>query len=172
MSELTEREIEDKCKDISKLVEMYKTIVQYEKNELNLKDTLIKIGDFAGGNQNSISFNYSDGKRHYIRNKYGYIQREKDNTAKPNEDGIYFEKLYHLKIILEKKPEFQFADDESDRLQTDLTGLKEKIYYIFRKEENFIQTKDELVSLINPLNLFNPKTSQKDSMNKIIVSNG
>lgn len=153
MSELTEKEMEDKCHDISKLVEMYKIIVQYEKNELNLRETLIKIGDLAGGSQNSILFNYSDEERHYIRNKYGYIQRKTDDTTEPNENGIYFEKLYHLKIILEEKQEFEFADGESDRLKTDLTGLKEKIKYILHSEENFIQTKDDLVSLISPLNL-------------------
>lgn len=155
MSELTEREIEAKCQDLSTLVEMYKTVVRYEKNELNLRDTLIKIGDFAGGSQNSIAFNYSDEKGHYIRNKYGYIQRKNDDTTERNENGIYFEKLYQLKIVSEEKPELQYADDESDQLKSDLTVLKEKIKYILLTEDDFIRTKDDLVSLINPLNLSN-----------------
>lgn len=167
MSQLTEKEIEAKCQDISKLVKLYSTIVEYEKNELDLKDALIKIGDFAGDSQNSISFNYSDEQRNYIRNKYGYIQRKNDDTAEPNENGIYFEKLYHLKVILEEKPEFQFTDDESDRLKSGLIGLKEKIKYILHSEDDFIQTKDDLVCLINSLNLSNnPKMSDIIAISK------
>lgn len=160
MSELTEREVEAKCKDLSTLVAMYSCIELYEKNEFDLRDVLISIGEYAGDSHNGISFNYNDEKRNYIRNKYGYIQRKNDDTTEPNENGIYFEKLYHLKVILEEDPEFEFTDDESDRLKSDLAGLKEKIKYILLSEDDFIRTKDDLVCLINRLNLSNnPKMS-------------
>lgn len=155
MAELTEREIQDKFRDISTLEKMYTTIVQHEKNELNLNDTLMKIGGFAGGGQNGILFNYNDKDQRYIRNKYGYIQRKNNDSAEPNEHGIYFEKLYHLKLILEEKPKFQFDGDESDRLKTDLAGLKTKIEYIFLSEEEFIRTKYDSMLNETPLEQIN-----------------
>lgn len=159
-SKLTKEE--SKCHDITKLIDLYNLIEQYSEDKLNLQETLEKIGDIAGGNKR-ILFNYSDEECYYIRNKYGYIRRKKGNKTKPNEDGIYFEKLYYLKIILEENEEFEFVDDEAKRLKEDLTALKEKIKYILHREEEFIRSKDELVSLVEPLNLTinsnNPKIS-------------
>ena len=70
---------------------MFRCIKSYEDGQLSLDKTFINIGDIAGGPKNKLSFcDEHDGESYYIRNKYGYIQSNKDSAI--NKDGIYFEK--------------------------------------------------------------------------------
>lgn len=161
---------QDKIKDISKLKKMLELIEQFEQEKLTLEKTLIGIGDLAGGENKLLHNDRNDKDSYYIRNKYGYIQRNNSNEINP--DGIYFEKLYHLKVILEHKdfivtteslnlelkPTNFSRDFESKtkQLERDLSNLKQKIIYILNQEKDFIESKnDKLLQQIAPLNLGN-----------------
>ena len=150
---------ENKRNDLMKLVTMCGVIVKYSGNSpniVNLRDTLIEIGELVGG-EDGITFNDDDKESFYIKNKYGFIQRNKQNRINP--DGIYFEKLYHLKILFVeqnyesseessnlnyKLPNF-LKDFESNQsfLENDLVTLKQKIEYVFDKEREFISMQND-----------------------------
>ena len=160
---------ENKHNDLLKLVAMRDIIEKYENSEniSILQDTIIEIGELAGG-EKRVSFNDDDKKSFYIRNKFGYIQRNKKNHINP--DGIYFEKLYHLKIIFEVQ-NYESSEESSnltsevsnflkdfdskrDKLEKGLANLKQKIEFILNKECEFISMKtDELAQKIKALNI-------------------
>ena len=168
----------NKRNDLLKLVAMRDIIEKYENSSIIsiLQDTLIGIGELAGG-EKRVSFNDDDKESFYIRNKFGYIQRNKKNHI--NADGIYFEKLYHLKIIFEVQNYessgessnltsevsnfLKDFDSKRDKLEKDLANLKQKIEFILNKECEFISMKtDELAQKVKALNITevaNPSTS-------------
>jgi tetratricopeptide (TPR) repeat protein len=136
----------DKHNDISKLIEMLGFINRFELNEATLEKTLIDIGNLSGGTDR-ISYNDKNDKNgDYIRNKYGYFKRHID-INQINNEGIYFEKLYHLKIVLEKLNTNYFNNEfknQASSLMQELFLLKKKIQYIFNQEKVFIE-KDEIL---------------------------
>ena len=145
------------------VIEKYENLASIPK----LRDTLIEIGNLAGGEER-ISFNDDDKESFYIRNKFGYIQRNKENRI--NSGGIYFEKLYHLEILFEvensesseessnlnhKLPNFlnNFESNQS-LLENDLKNLKQKIEFILDQECEFIAMKnDELAQKVGVLRI-------------------
>eukprot|EP00761_Pharyngomonas_kirbyi_P004761 gb/GECH01004766.1/.p1 GENE.gb/GECH01004766.1/~~gb/GECH01004766.1/.p1 ORF type:complete len:184 (+),score=20.47 gb/GECH01004766.1/:1-552(+) len=161
----------DKYEDVDKLTDIFELIQQWEEKTLSLKNTLIKIGDLAGGERRIFFNDKKDKEIYYIRNKYGYIQRNKENTINP--DGIYFEKLYYLKIILGGVPELQtdsgnvtlppydfeeYFESQKEGLGQDLLSLKQKILYILGQEKKFVQRND-IVRLLPETSEFRVKIS-------------
>ena len=170
---------ENKRNDLLKLVAMHGVIKKYENsaNISKLQDTLIQIGELAGGVE-GISFNDFDKESFYIRNNYGYIQRNKQNRI--NSDGIYFEKLYHLKIIFEVQ-NYESSEESSnltsevsnflkdfdskrDKLEKDLANLKQKIEFILNKECKFVSKNDELCQKVKTLNITEPTNPSISSL--------
>ena len=155
---------ENKRNDLLKLVAIRDVIEKYGNlaSISKLQNTLIEIGELSGG-EDGISFNDDDKASFYIRNKFGYIQRNKQNRINP--DGIYFEKLYHLKIIFEVE-NYESSEESSNLnsnvsnflkdfksnenlLENDLVNLKQKIEFILVEECEFISMKnDELAQKV------------------------
>lgn len=133
--------VKRKKSDLNKLIKMY-TIINKLKDDTsidsNLNKILLDIADLAGG-ENGISYNQVDSN--CIRNKYGYIKRSKSNKG-INPTGIYFEKLYHLKVILHDSP--YLSDSEKEQLTNNLFNLQMKIVNILKQEKEF-SFKDDLI---------------------------
>ncbi|XP_044733755.1 uncharacterized protein LOC123296358 [Chrysoperla carnea] len=108
--------------------------------------------DLAGG-ENGISFNQVD--LNCVRNKYGYIIRAKSKKG-INKTGIYFEKLYHLKVILNESS--FLSDTEKQELTNNLYSLQKKILNILKQENEF---EDDLLNEI-PESSFNPEDYMND----------
>ena len=84
------------------------------------------IGKLSG----EISYNdLGDKDNHYIRNQYGYIQRNKSKSI--NKNGIYFDQLYRLNIILTNdQVAVSIPEEEINNLKNHLSNLKQKIAHI------------------------------------------
>jgi Tetratricopeptide repeat len=151
----------EKRQDIVNLEEILTYITSYEKGEIDLKKTLLEISTRCSSRKEGVGIwhNDKDTEGYYIRNKYGYIQRNKKDKIKPkdgikksdpiNKDGIYFEKLYHLKTVLGQH-DFQsdFGTKESE-IKEDLLNLKKKLAYILKQEKVLVgqDIQDELNSV-------------------------
>lgn len=142
-----------KRSDLSKLKEMYEVIAKFQQGiasasaaaafsspeNTNLHDTLMKVGNLAGGATLRITFNDKHDEGSYrIRNQYGYIQRNKKNSI--NEDGIYFEKLYQLAQILKRGCVIDPTIEP--QLRQDLILLQQKIAFILKEESALVEGYD------------------------------
>lgn len=137
------REQQAKQSDILKLENILSCIAQYETGNLDLRTTLLKIGLLCGG-KDGILYNDKDTESFYIRNKYGYIQRNKQNAINPN--GIYFEALYRLKTILENT---SYILEPEELFRGDLISLKQQIIHILIQEGPLVSP--EVLSQIQAL---------------------
>ena len=132
-----QRRAHDRSHDLAKIQKMIELIDACEKKEKNLDEALMDIAKLAGGSPDGLSFNNEDKAGEWLRNRYGYIQHHK-NKAK-NNDGVYFERLHHLRVVLEDDVSKEELNQESSKYFQDLLSLRQKLIGILAVEKSDVQ---------------------------------
>lgn len=119
---------ENKIKDVNLILKMVETIDHLISETADKSKLLIDLAS----NANQITRFDSDAD--CIRNKYGNIEWNKRRNPRP--EGICFEDIYHIKVILENND--HLLDSLYVKIRSDLNVLKSKLLYILQDQKAFI----------------------------------
>lgn len=148
---LIDSKVKHKKKDLNKLCLIYQIIHSLEENEIDIRNALISIGQLCGGEDRIKRNDYKDPYKFYIRNRYGYFSRGSEKgDPEVIQNGIFFERLYQLSIIL-KLTSFEILTEKEKDLRVDLKSLQQKIVHILHEEQEYLNDKKILSIVGKPI---------------------